>query len=67
MLIFIELQLGMHQSGMQKLLKHQSGMFVFHRAEENFNCIKNHVEQLVDDTENLNCMKMWELKNCSWK
>ena len=31
-------------------------------AEENFNTIKDHVKHLVDDTENLNCIKMWQLK-----
>ena len=31
-------------------------------SEENFNTIKEHVKHLVDDTENLNCIKMWQLK-----
>ena len=31
-------------------------------AEKNFKLIKEQVEHLVDDTDNLNCLKMWELK-----
>ena len=38
-------------------------------AEKNFNTIKDHVKHLVDDTDNLNCIKMWQLKKkiCSKK
>lgn len=31
-------------------------------SEQNFKTIKEHVEHLVDDTDNLNCIKMWQLK-----
>ena len=31
-------------------------------AEENFKFVKENVKPLVDDTENLNCVKMWQLK-----
>ena len=31
-------------------------------AEENFNYIKDNVKHLVDNTENLNSIKMWQLK-----
>ena len=38
-------------------------------AEENFNFMKKNIEHLVDDTENVNCIKMWQLKKklCSNK
>ena len=38
-------------------------------AEENFNYIKDNVKHLVDNTENLNSIKMWQLKKrlCSKK
>ena len=32
------------------------------KAEEYFKLIKEHVEHLIDDTENLNSLKMWKLK-----
>ena len=31
-------------------------------AEKNFNIVKDHVKHLVNDTDNLNCIKMWQLK-----
>ena len=31
-------------------------------AESNFKIIKENLEYLVDDTENLNCIRMWKLK-----
>ena len=31
-------------------------------AEENYKTIKEQVEHLVDDTDNLNCIKMWQLR-----
>ena len=31
-------------------------------AEENFNFMKKNIEHLVDDTENVNCITMWQLK-----
>ena len=30
--------------------------------EKNFNIVKDNINHLVDDTENLNCIKMWQLK-----
>ena len=33
-----------------------------YQAEKNFNIIKNQVEHLIDDADNLNCLKMWKLK-----
>ena len=33
------------------------------QAEKNYRLIKEHVENFVDDTDNLNCLKMWELRN----
>ena len=32
------------------------------QAETNFKTVKEQVEHLVDDTDNLNCIKMWQLK-----
>ena len=32
------------------------------QSEQNFKDIKEHVEHLVDDTDNLSCIKMWQLK-----
>ena len=32
------------------------------QAEHNYKTIKEQVEHLVDDTDNLNCLKMWQLK-----
>ena len=32
------------------------------QAETNFKTIKEQAEHLVDDTDNLNCIKMWQLK-----
>ena len=32
------------------------------QAEKNYKIIKEHVEHLVDNTDNLNCGKMWKLK-----
>ena len=39
------------------------------KAEENFKLIKEHVEHLIDDTENLNSIQMWKLKKklCPFK
>ena len=31
-------------------------------SEKNFNIVKDNLNHLVDDTENLNCIKMWQLK-----
>ena len=31
-------------------------------AEENFKTVKDNVKHLVDDSDNLNCIKMWELR-----
>ena len=31
-------------------------------AEDNFNKIKDNVKYLVDDTDNMNCIKMWQLR-----
>ena len=31
-------------------------------SEKNFNIVKDNLNYLVDDTENLNCIKMWQLK-----
>ena len=31
-------------------------------SEENYNIIKENVGHLVDDTDNLNCVKMWQVK-----
>ena len=31
-------------------------------AEQNYKFIKESLDHLVDDTDNLNCIKMWELK-----
>ena len=31
-------------------------------AEANFNTSNDNVKHLVDDTDNLNCIKMWHLK-----
>ena len=32
------------------------------QAEKNYRLIKEHVENLINDTDNLNSLKMWELK-----
>ena len=32
------------------------------QAEKNFNIIKDQVEHLIDDADNLNCLKMWKLR-----
>ena len=32
------------------------------QAEKNYKLIREHVENLIDDTDNLNSLKMWELK-----
>ena len=38
-------------------------------AEENYNFMRKNVEHLVDNTKNVNCIKMWQLKKklCSKK
>ena len=32
-------------------------------AEENFKIVNENVKHLVDDTENMNSIKMWQLRN----
>ena len=31
-------------------------------AEDNFNKVKDNLKHLVDDFDNLNCIKMWQLR-----
>ena len=43
-------------------LENVEGKIADFLAEKNFRIIKEHVEYLIDDTDNMNCLKMWELK-----
>ena len=45
----------------QKLDKIEERIADF-QAEKNFSIIKDQVEHLIDDSDNLNCLKMWKLK-----
>ena len=47
---------------LEKKLKDVENKIADIEAEKNFEVIKEHVNHLIDDTDNLNCIKMWELK-----
>ena len=47
---------------LEKKLKDIENKIADIEAEKNFEVIKEHVNHLIDDTDNLNCIKMWELK-----
>ena len=43
-------------------LKQTDDKIADYKAEENFKTVNENIKHLVDDTENLNCIKMWQLK-----
>ena len=49
-------------SSLKSKLKDVENVIAEIDAEDNFNIIKKQIEHLVDDTDNLSCVKMWEVK-----